>query len=192
MGGRIKKGGCMKTGEILKRFIAKDGRNVILRTSEWEDLDDLLDYINSLAEEDLDVLPERKRMTRDEEADWLGRRLAEMEKGKVINVVAEADGRVVANSEVNIKMGAMSHVGELGIGVRLGYRDVGIGTEMMRTLIEETRKAGLKVLVLRVFANNNRAIHVYEKVGFKESGRIPKGIYRKDKYIDDLIMTLNL
>ncbi len=179
----------MKVGEILHRFKAKDGREVILRTPRWEDLDDLLDSINLLAEENLDVLPERKKMTRDEEADWLGRRLAEMEKGKVIDVVAEVDGRVVANSEVNIGRGARSHVGELGIGIRSGYRDVGIGTEIMKTLIEESRKVGLKMLILNVFVNNNRARHVYEKVGFKEIGRIPKSFYKNGKYIDEVIMT---
>jgi hypothetical protein len=29
----------MKTGKILKTFNAKDGRNVILRTPKWKDLD---------------------------------------------------------------------------------------------------------------------------------------------------------
>lgn len=182
----------MKPDEIMKRFTAKNGRDVILRTPKWEDLDDLLDYINSLAEEDLDVLPERRKMTREEEANWLEHKLAEMEKGKAIDIVAEVDGRVVANSEVNVNKRARSHVGELAIGIRLGYRDMGIGNEIMKTLIEESRKAGLKVLMLRVFANNDRAKHLYEKVGFKETGRIPKGINRKNKYIDDIIMTLNL
>ena len=88
----------MKTGKILHRFIAKDGKEVVLRTPRWEDLDDLLQYINSLTEEDLEVLPERKKMTRDEEADWLGRRLAEIEKNKVIDVVAEVDGILLFGS----------------------------------------------------------------------------------------------
>ena len=52
----------MKPGEILHRFTAKDGRGVILRTPKWEDLDDLLDFINSLADEDLDVLLERRKI----------------------------------------------------------------------------------------------------------------------------------
>lgn len=179
----------MKTGTILHRFTAKNGGRVILRTPRWEDLDDLLNYINSLADEDLDVLPERRKMTKDEEADWLGRRLAEMEKGEIIDVVAEVDGRVVANSEVVVEGRSMGHVGEVGIAIRSGYRDVGIGTEMMKTLVEESCKGGLKVLVLRAFANNNRAIHVYEKAGFKETGRIPKGLCRNGKYVDEVIMT---
>ncbi len=182
----------MKSGQILKSFVTRDGRNVILRTPMWEDLDGLLDYINSLAEENLDVLPERRMIRRDEEADWLGRRLAEMEKGRIIDVVAEVDGRIAANSEANPQKGADSHVGVVGISIRSGYRELGIGTEMLRTLAEESRKAGLKVLVLKMFEHNSRARHVYEKTGFKETGRIPKGLYRNGKYIDQVIMTKEL
>ena len=131
-------------------------------------------------------------MTRDEEADWLGMMLAAAEKGRVIDVVAEVDGKIVGNSEVNLLTGVRSHVGELVIGIRSGYRDVGIGTKMMKTLIEESRKAGLEVLILRTFEGNRRARHVFEKVGFVETGRIPRGVYRKDKCIDEIAMSLIL
>jgi len=59
---------------------------------------------------------------------------------------------------------------------------------MMKTLIDQARKMGLKILTLTVFATNKIAIHVYKKVGFKEVGRIPKAIYRNEKYIDRIIM----
>jgi len=182
----------MRPGEILRNFFTKDGREVILRAVQWEDLDDLLDFINSFAEEDLEFLPRRVEMTRNEEADWLSWRLAAIEKGDIINVLAEVDGKIVGNSEVKLLKGVRSHMGEIGIRVRYGYRDLGIGTKMMKTLIEESRKAGLKVLILRTFENNNRAKHVYEKVGFVETGRIPRGVYRKDEYIDEIIMSLDL
>lgn len=181
----------MKPGQILRRFTARDGREVVLRAPQWRDLDDLLDFINSLVEEEADICREKKA-TREEEADWLGRTLADIEKGVMIGIVAKIEGRVVDNSEVKRKSGPMSHVGYLGIAIKAGYRDTGIGTEMMKTLIKESRKMGLKLLVLDVFASNKRARHVYEKVGFKESGRIPKGIYRKGQYIDLIRMTMTI
>lgn len=162
---------------------------MVLRAPQWRDLDDLLEFINSLVEEEADICREKKA-TREEEADWLGRRLADIEKGAEIGIVAEVEGRVVANSVVTRKSGPMSHVGSLGIAIKAGYRNTGIGTEIMKTLIDESRKMGLKVLVLDVFASNRKARHVYEKVGFKESGKIPKGIYRKGKYIDLIRMTM--
>jgi len=178
-------------GKIFRQFKAKDGREVVLRESRWEDLGDLLEFINLLVVEGADICRE-KVVTREEEADWLGRRLAAMEKGEVINIAAEVDGRVVANSEVTRRGGIMNHVGLLGIAIKDGYRGIGLGSELMKALIEESRKAGLKVLFLDVFDTNSVAKQLYVKSGFKEAGRIPKAILKKGRYIDLIRMTLEL
>lgn len=177
--------------KILRHFIAKDGSKVILRQLRWEDLDDCLDFINSLVDEGADILRE-KQVTRDEEADWLGKKLASIEKGEVINVAAEVDRKVVANSEVERRGGVMNHVGLLGIAIKKDYRGIGIGGELIKTLIEESRKVGLRVLFLDVFESNDVAKRLYEKSGFRENGRIPKGVLKKGKYIDLVRMTLEL
>jgi len=161
------KGRSMKTGKIIRRFTAKDGREVILRTPRWEDLDDLTEFINSLVEEGADIDKDQK-VTKEQEAEWLRRRLADLENDKVFCLVAEIDGKVVANSEITKRGGYSRHVSEVGIAIRKGY---------------------LKILTLSVFSTNARAIHVYRKVGFKETGRIPKNIYKDGKYIDKIIMT---
>lgn len=155
------------------------------------DLDDFLEFINSLVDEDADILINEKT-TRDAEADWLGKLLADIEKGKVINVTAEVEGKVVGNSDVHKGIGKRSHTGTLGIALKQGYRDAGIGTEMMRVLTEESERAGLKLLRLSVFESNARARHVYEKTGFREVGRIPKAITKGDTYVDEVWMALEL
>ncbi len=180
----------LKTGRILHSFSAKDSRKVILRTPRWEDVDDLLELINSLIEEGADIPFETKK-TREEEVDWLAREMAQLEKGAVFLVVAEVDGKVVASADISKgKFRCMSHLGDLGIAIKSGYRDLGIGTEMMKFLLGQAREMGLKVLTLRVFSTNERAQHVYRKAGFKEVGRVPKAVYRNGKYIDDIIMAL--
>ena len=178
----------MKTGKILCRFAARDGREVILRTPRWEDLDDFMDFINSLVEEGADICRNEK-VTREEEAEWLGGRLADLENDKVFLMVAEVDGRVVANSQIGRKGGYSNHVGGLGIGIRKGYRDIGIGTEMLKALITKAEEMGLKMLTLGVFSSNDSAMHLYNKVGFRETGRFPKEIYKDGRYIDHIIMT---
>jgi hypothetical protein len=57
----------MLSGKIVKSYVAKDGRKVILRTPKWEDLDDMLALINSLIEEKANII-KTVNMTRDEEA----------------------------------------------------------------------------------------------------------------------------
>ena len=172
-------------------FTAKDGRKVKLRSLRWEDLDDCIEFINSLIDEGSDIAKETK-VTRDEEADWLGKRLASVEKGELVDVVAEVDGKMVANAEIGRRRGNMSHVGDFGVGIRAGYRGIGIGTELMRLLIEQARRIGLKTIVLDVFETNSTAKGLYEKAGFKENGRIPKGVYKSGKYIDLIRMVQEL
>ena len=73
-----------KSSEISRRFTVKDGRIVVLRRIRWNDLVELM---NSLIEENAYIILNTKA-TRDGEADWLGRYLAEKEKGKRIGMVA--------------------------------------------------------------------------------------------------------
>jgi len=180
-----------KASQPYETFFAKDGKKVVLRSIKREDLDDCLEFINSLVEEGANILLDTE-VAREEEAEWLERRLARIDNGEIIDVVAEVDGKMVANSEVEKRTGPMRHVGYLGIAIKSGYRGIGIGTKIMQTLIEESKKAGLKILVLDVFDINQTAKTLYKKMGFKEAGKIPKGIYKKGKYIDLIRMTQEL
>jgi ribosomal protein S18 acetylase RimI-like enzyme len=182
----------MRTGTVIGSLSLKDGRKAVLRTPKWEDLDDLLGMINSLVEEKADIVIGEK-VTREKEVEWLASVVKRVETGEQFYLFAEVDGRVVASSEIAHGMGAYdSHVGMIGIAVKEGFRDVGLGTGMMKTLIENGRATGLKVLTLCVFSTNERAIHVYEKVGFAKTGSIPRKFFRQGKYADEIVMTMIL
>jgi RimJ/RimL family protein N-acetyltransferase len=178
----------MQAGKAIQSFSAKDGRRVVLRTPRWEDLGDFLELINSLVEEGADILRNEK-VSREEEIDFMARVLSHLEKEETFFLVAEINGKVVAVSEVNRRSGYGSHVGVIGIAIRSGYRDLGIGREMMKTLEMQAQRMGLKVLTLTAFATNKRAIHVYEGVGFVQTGVIPKKHFKNGKYVDEIIMT---
>ena len=181
----------MKAGKILHRFTARDGREVILRTPKWEDLDDFMEYINALVEEGANIVRNQK-VTREQEADWLRKKLVLLEKGEEFDLVAEVDGKAIALAELQRKKGYSSHVGGIAIGIHRKYREIGIGTQLMKSLISQAKTMKLKILTLEVYSTNKRAIHVYEKLGFKETGRIPKGLFRNGKYIDQVVMVKEL
>ncbi|MFX3618131.1 MAG: GNAT family N-acetyltransferase [Sporolactobacillus sp.] len=46
------------------------------------------------------------------------------------------------------------------------YRDHGLGQSAMRTFFDYCRNHGLQKLSLHVFAHNDRAVHIYQKLGF--------------------------
>jgi RimJ/RimL family protein N-acetyltransferase len=182
----------MKAGKVNRSFDAKDGRRVVLRTLKWNDLEDCFEFINSLVDEKANILRDQK-VTREAEIEWLATALSRMELEEVVYLVAEVDGKVVASSELSRRLsGYDKHLGSIGIAIKNGFRDSGIGTEMMKTLVEQGESWGLKVLMLTVFANNARALHVYRKIGFVETGRIPKKFFKEGQYLDEVIMTMML
>jgi RimJ/RimL family protein N-acetyltransferase len=178
----------MKSGKLVRSYSLRDRREAILRTPKWEDLDDFLDLINSLVEERAEI-SRTELVSREEEIDFLSKVLSRLEKDELFFLVAEVDGKVVASSEIDKRSGYEEHVGVIGIAIKSGFRDLGIGTEMMKTLVGQAEKMRLKVLTLTAFASNERAIHVYEKIGFVQTGRVPKKHFKDGKYIDEIIMT---
>jgi RimJ/RimL family protein N-acetyltransferase len=178
----------VQLGRVFQKFYVRDRQEVVLRTPRLEDLGDLMKLINSLVEEKAEITRTEK-VTREEEAEWLPKMLANLEKNELFFLVAEAGEKLVASADIHILSGDEKHVGVLGIVVKVGFRGLGIGVEMIKILVEQTAALGVKVLMLNVFATNKRAIHVYEKIGFVETGRIPKKHFRKGQYIDEVIMT---
>ena len=179
-------GCCLKSGEILKKFYAKDGRTAILRTPRLEDLDDLLELINSLVEEQAQIYITEK-VSRENETKWLLEVLKRLENNEQFLLVIEVDKKVVGSADFQIHNGPQGRFGPLGIVIRNGYRNLGIGTEIMKSLLDKATYFGVSVTV-NVLATNKRAIHVYEKVGFTQSGIIAKKHCRQGKLIDEIVM----
>lgn len=182
----------LKAGSIFKQVQLKDGTIAQLRYPKWEDIDEMLAFITNLIDEGDLYISVQTKPTWEEELGWLANKLVEIEKGKTVACVAEVDGHIVGNSSVTRNGGVVSHVGELGIAIKKGFRELGLGTEMLKVLIDQSRKMGLKLVRLSVFSDNDRAIHVYKKVGFKQVGRVPKVFFKWGKYFDEIIMAIEL
>jgi len=189
----------LKAGHIYKQFTLANGKKVTLRVLRWEDLDGLLSFINSLVEEKQGDLRSTlytgfdRKVTREQEAEWLAQTLVAVEEGEVINLVADIDGKVVANGEVT--RGSYKdtrHHGHLGLTMIRKYRGQGIGGRMIDTLVRESRRAGLRSLDAEFLAENEAARRAYEKGGFKQAGIIPRKVFRDGKYLDGLIMSREL
>ena len=72
------------------------------------------------------------------------------------------------------------------IAVSADYRRKHIGEALLKTVIDECYKNGVKYITLEVRASNKAAIGLYEKYGFKSLG-LRKGYYQ-DNNEDALIM----
>ncbi len=81
------------------------------------------------------------------------------------------------------------HTANLGIAVKLGNRNKGLGTGMIREAIIWCGQQGIKKLNLEVFSTNIGAIKAYEKVGFHEEGRRKGQFMINGEPVDDVLMT---
>lgn len=95
--------------------------------------------------------------------------------------VAELDGRVIGYMGM-IWILDEGHI--TNIAVEPAFHGHGYGRELMKTVADIAFERGMKSLTLEVRASNERAIHVYEKMGFINEGVRPKYYEgREDAYI---------
>ncbi len=182
----------MEFGKIIKTFKSKKGNEVILRYPREEDLEEMLSYVNELIKDDTFVLISGKPQTKEDEKKFLTQLLKNMQRGDVLSLVIEQSGKIIGMTGVTREKFRMRHVGMLGISLSAQVRGEGIGTMAFATIIEESKKMGLRLLTLHCFENNSRALHMYEKFGFVRVGMIPKAVLFREKYIGQIIMYLPL
>ena len=83
----------------------------------------------------------------------------------------------------------MRHVGTVGLFVHTEYQNMGVGTALLKTLLDLADNWLMLVRVeLEVFADNQRAIHLYEKFGFEKEGLLRMTTVRNGRYVDDYKM----
>jgi diamine N-acetyltransferase len=81
---------------------------------------------------------------------------------------------------------------ELGIAIgEKAYWNQGYGTDAMRTLLGLAfRELNLHRVLLRVDADNARAIRCYEKAGFQREGTSREAVFSEGSYRDQYVMSI--
>jgi RimJ/RimL family protein N-acetyltransferase len=183
----------MQEKPSIKTFTTKKGTVVRFRYLRRSDIRAALAFINALIAEDTYIGIYGKPLTYTEEKRYIEGQLKEIIKGEQSHVVVEVNGQFVGSGGVRREwLRRKKHVGSFHIALLAPYRDEGIGTELVKTLIEEARRMKIRVVGLTCFENNARAIHIYEKTGFKSIGTIPEAIFYKESYIGEVMMYLSL
>ncbi len=148
------------------------------------------DFINSFVKEDAQIMM-NKEISLKEERGWLKDKIAKTKNKKTIYLFAEHKGSIVGASDISLHGGRQSHVAEFGITVKKGYRNIGLGTYLLKEVIKLAKKElkpKPKIIKLGVFATNKPALAFYKKQGLKKVARIPKNLSYRGRLIDEIIM----
>lgn len=81
----------------------------------------------------------------------------------------------------------LAHRASLGIALFRSRWRQGIGEVLITELLDQARRMGYEIVELDVFGKNAGAIRLYEKMGFRECGRLRNGIRYQDGTYDDEI-----
>ena len=101
---------------------------------------------------------------------------------------AELEGRVVGMGNLTVGRGRRSHVGSIGMYVADDACGRGVGTAIMKALVDIVDNwLLLKRLELEVYPDNEVAIRLYEKFGFCREG-VKRSAAVKDGRLVDIIM----
>lgn len=138
----------------------KDGQEVTLRPPTAEDGDALFQMFSSMSDKALEwsMAP----YTIDVIQRWIDN------IKNLIALVANWDNRIVGYAAIyKFPHPRRRGVGDQLINLHQDFYNVGLGTEMMRKLIQLAKKEGLHKIEIHVVADNKVAIHLYKKVGFE-------------------------
>ncbi|WP_436344782.1 N-acetyltransferase family protein [Natronorubrum sp. FCH18a] len=164
------------------RFIDKRGDPVLVEPYSFSRFDDLVSmYVD---------YPQRHRSmgippaTRARIEDWLERLL---ERG--FNIVAAHGGRVIGHAAYSP---CLSVEPQFVVFVDPAFHDRGIGSELCRHVIAAAADAGHEALVLDVDAANERAVHVYRRMGFETIERSGNDLRMRLSFDEPIVETVQL
>ena len=167
-----------------RSYELKNG-SLLIREAEAEDAGALLTYIEDVSGESdyLTFGPGEFELTEREEAEFL--RACRASDNEVY-LLALAGDEIVGT--LNFSAGHRSrvkHSGELGMSVRKAYWGQGVGSSLLDTLLDWAQQTRvIKKINLRVRADNQRAILLYERKGFVREGTLRKEVFLDGVYYD--------
>lgn len=172
----------------LAKFTSKNGKEIEIHLPSLERTKALLEFVNRLTKEDTYLSLTGNAKTFEEEENWVKNAILNMKSGRSFMVWAVYGNRIIGSSDVNRGGTRDFHVGKIGLMVDKDFRRDGIGKYILEFILNKAKQMDIKIVALDSFSDNEIAISLYRKMGFKEYGCLPNGLYRQKKYSDRIEM----
>ncbi len=139
----------------------RDGANVLLRPMTLEDEKGMIELFTPVSDEDLRYLRDN---VRDPSVirEWCDK----LDYAKVLPLLAVVKERIVGEATLHFRKGPRRHIGEVRIYLAKDFRQRGLGTKMLKTLIELARKQDLHILLAEIVTEQTQVIKAFQNLGF--------------------------
>ncbi len=169
-------------------IILKNGKEALLRNGDAADGPTVYENFNAThAETDfLLTYPDENSFDPEQEARFLEEKTRSSDE---IEIIAVVDGRVAGTAGIEAvgRKYKIKHRAEFGIGILKEYWGLGLGKALAKACIQCAEEAGYTQLELDVAAENEKAISLYQSLGFVEYGRNPRGFNSRISGYQELV-----
>jgi len=139
----------------------KDGALVLLRPMVEEDRPYLDQLYLSASDDDVRYLRDN---VKDESVlqSWCDN----LDYNVTLPMLALIKDHAVGSGVLHFNKGPKRHVGEVRIFLAKDFRKRGLGTKMVRVLVDIARRQGLSLLVVEVTSDQPKVVHAFGQIGF--------------------------
>ena len=109
-----------------------------------------------------------------------------------IQLLAKVNGEIIGTASLNRKQKRMSHRAVFGISLKKAWWGCGAASALMEAILAFAGENGFEQVNLEVRSDNARAIHLYEKYGFRKLCTFPAFFKINGELIDFDLMNLDL
>ena len=155
-------------------MLLKDGRTVRLRKVRGSDVEFFLGFFGGLSAKSRDFMHGWSRegaCTRPHAEALAAKTDSDANYALAVLDATPSGDRMVGYCWIDGLRGTNTPM--LGIGVIDEFHEAGLGKALLRRMLDEAGKLGLERVRLGVWADNPRAIHVYDSVGFRIDPQMP-------------------
>ncbi len=166
------------------------GVDISIRHARRNDVEKIMSFMNSISVEQTYITFQGEQISLEEESRYMEDFIHKAENHRAAKLLVFHEDILIGVADVTMKERVENHVGIFGIILAKDWRRKGIGRFLMEKTLEQARIniPSLNIVTLGVFANNPVAKMMYEKLGFKEYGLLPKSIAHKGQLIDHIYM----
>ena len=173
-----------------RNITLKNGASAVLRTAVPEDAPRMLAYLRACAEETDFLLrvPEEWDIPVETEKALLQDMARQTDQ---LMVVCDVNGEIAGTCQV-VCMNRVKtrHRATVSIALRRAYWGQGISGVMFEEMEAFARERGVTQLELAYIQGNERARHLYDRMGFVETGRGPDATRQRDGTLADEIFMM--
>jgi RimJ/RimL family protein N-acetyltransferase len=166
----------------------RDGTRVLLRVLDKDDRDRLQAMFALVGDDDAEAMRENVK-----DPAVIQKWIDGLDYGRVIPLVAVVNDEIVGDATLRLGRGPYRHKAEVRIFLSKPYRQRGLGTAMLKSVIDIAKRMELHLLTVEVIANRTPVIRAFRGLGFQMQTTLPDYFMMPDgETLDVALMILPL